>query len=498
MRANLIRGNSAENNVFLVMLPKPMAANEKHKLEFTHEGNVVSPSGNGVFYVASRLSWYPTRDAEFANYDMTFRHPKNLRLVATGEPAGDRVEGDMRVVRFTTPEKIRFAGFNLGDYQTTKVTRAGITLEVCANRTVESALQPRAPIMMSPPAGPRGNRRTDSMLSQLPMGPASPVNRLEQMTSDIGGALEFMVTHFGPPPLKTLTVSPIPGAFGQGFPGLLYLSTLAYLNPSDRPASLQSEPQKVFFSELLHAHETAHQWWGNLVTTSAYQDDWLMEAFANYSALLVLEKRKGRKALDAVLEDYRLNLLKHPADPARTVESAGPLTWGSRLNSSQAGGAWRAIIYEKGAWVLHMLRERMGDERFLRMMGEVAKRRRFDSLSTEDFRLIASEFLPPQSEDPKLETFFDTWVYNTGIPTIKVNYQVQGKAPRFTLKGTVTQSDVGEDFAAVIPIDVQLPGHKSIRHWVKTSSEATPFSFTMAVPPIKVVTDPSSAILTRK
>ena len=96
--------------------------------------------------------------------------------------------------------------------------------------------------------------------------------------------MEFMSANFGPPPLKTLTVSPIPGTFGQGFPGLLYLSTLAYLKPEDLPMAVRTDSQRRFFSELLHAHETAHQWWGNLVTSGSYQDDWLMEALANYSA----------------------------------------------------------------------------------------------------------------------------------------------------------------------------------------------------------------------
>ena len=62
--------------------------------------------------------------------------------------------------------------------------------------------------------------------------------------------MEFMSANFGPPPLKTLTVSPIPGTFGQGFPGLIYLSTLAYLKPSEYPAALHTEQQRRFFSEL--------------------------------------------------------------------------------------------------------------------------------------------------------------------------------------------------------------------------------------------------------
>ena len=59
-------------------------------------------------------------------------------------------------------------------------------------------------------------------------------------------------------------------------------------------ASLNPREQ-VFFTELLHAHETAHQWWGNIVTADGYHDGWLMEALANYTSLLYLEKRKGAR-----------------------------------------------------------------------------------------------------------------------------------------------------------------------------------------------------------
>ncbi len=102
--------------------------------------------------------------------------------------------------------------------------------------------------------------------------------------------LDFMTVQFGPPPLPYLAVTPIPGNFGQGFPGLVYLSTLAYLNPDQRPASLRDSSQETFFSELLEDHETAHQWWGNLVVPAGYQDEWLIESLANYSALLAARK----------------------------------------------------------------------------------------------------------------------------------------------------------------------------------------------------------------
>lgn len=493
LRANLSRGS--DNEVVLILLPKPLREGESHRIEFTHEGSVVRPAGGGVYFMASRLSWYPNRDAEFSKYETTFRYPKHLRLVATGELAEEKTEGDMRMSRFVPSTPIRFAGFNLGDYQSSKTVRSGVTVEVFANRSVENALRKEAPLL--PPPVPRSGRRTSAtdILTQLPTAQPSPTNRLEQMTTDIGGALEFMAQHFGPPPLKRLSVSPIPGTFGQGFPGLLYLSTLAYLDPTDRPSTLQSQSQRTFFSELLHAHETAHQWFGNLVTSGNYQDDWLMEAMANYSALLFLEKRKGRKALDTVLDDYRNDLL-HKVDGGETVESAGPLIWGTRLTSSHAS-AWRPIVYEKGTWVMHMLRERLGEAAFLKMLGQVVQTKKFSTLSTEEFREIAASYLPPKSEDPKLENFFEAWVYNTGIPSLKIQGSVQGKAPKLRVRGTVAQSDVPEDFSASVPVDVSVAGRKTVRQWVLTSGESTQFTVDVTAATAKVASDAATSVLSR-
>ena len=151
LQTNLIRNTGGANELFLVMMPKPLASGEKHRIEFTHEGNVVQPAGNGVYFVGARLNWYPNRDAEFSHYEMTFRYPRNLRLVATGDIYDEHVDGDTKVVHYKASSPIRFAGFNLGDYQSTKITRAGVVLEVCANRKIESALMPRKEVLMPPP-----------------------------------------------------------------------------------------------------------------------------------------------------------------------------------------------------------------------------------------------------------------------------------------------------------------------------------------------------------
>jgi aminopeptidase N len=304
-----------------------------------------------------------------------------------------------------------------------------------------------------------------------------------------------MAAKFGPPALPHLTVSPIPGAFGQGFPGLIYLSTLSYLK--NRPAGNLATPSlDLFFDDVLQAHETAHQWWGNRVTTENYRDSWLMEALANYSALLYLEKRRGPRAVEQMLAEYRAQLLEKNQD-GDTVESAGPIVLGQRLQSSLQPAGWRAITYGKGSWILHMLRHRMGDQRFLAMLGDIVKRYDHASITTELFRKSAAQFLPPKSEDPTLEGFFDQWVYGTGIPTLKLTYVVKGQAPALRLVGTLDQSGVDEDFSVLTPVEIQIARGQSVTRWVASSNQPVTFTVALKQTPLKVALDPHNAVLRR-
>ena len=205
--------------------------------------------------------------------------------------------------------------------------------------------------------------------------------------------------------MKTLTVSPVPGAFGQGFPGLLYLSTLAYMNPSEWPANMRNERSRLLFTDLIESHEVAHQWWGNVVTPSSSQDEWIQEGLADYSSLLWLEKKKGVRALEEVLDLYREDLLRKGAN-GQTVESFGPITWGFRLEAGDPD-SWRAITYEKGAWIFHMLRRRLGDDKFLAMLTEVRKRFEFQAITTRDLVAVIKDFRPAGLSASAIDEFFD-------------------------------------------------------------------------------------------
>jgi len=497
LRSGLIRGDI--NETFLVIPARPLEPGREHRIEFQHSGSVITDAGNGVYFVGARGSWYPNQQSQFARYDLTFHYPVDLDLVAAGRAAEQSTEGDWRTVRHRIDTPVRLAGFNLGRFEHYAVTRGGYTVDVYANRRVEAALEPpRVVALPPPPQGLPGTRRWTVDLAPFPIEPPKikPAEHLEQLALEIAGGLEFMASHFGPPVMKTLTVAPIPGTFGQGFPGLIYLSTLAYLDPRYRPADARSDMQQIFYSEILHAHETAHQWWGNVVTSASPEDDWTMEALANYSALLYLEKRKGASVLDQVLSSYRTRLLRKN-ESGRTVDSAGPIIWGQRLATSQTPQAWQVITYEKGSWIMHMLRRRLGDERFLSMLGELRSRYQYHGLTTEDFRRTAAGSLPPKSFDPTLESFFEQWVYSTGIPSLKLAHSVRGKPPQVRLTGTVTQSDVAGDFSTWVPVEIQLPRGKPMVQWVRTSSEPTTFTVLLKQVPSRVALDPNNSVLRR-
>ncbi|MFB3778582.1 MAG: M1 family metallopeptidase [Bryobacteraceae bacterium] len=496
LRESLLRGGDA---ALLLLAPFPLERGKAYEVEFRHEGKVIQSAGNNVYYVGSRDNWYPNLLSEFSTYDVFFRYPKELDLVVAGEIVEEGALGDFAYThrRITTP--VRLLGFNLGAYEQVSLTRGPYRLNVYANRSIEpglrAAVKPSYSIVPQVVIDPATKRRTVvPVATELPGRPSDPASQLKGLAAEVASAFEFFAGRFGPPPLRELTVSPIPAGFGQGFPGLVYLPTITYLRPEERPDALASDYQQYFYSDILHAHEVAHQWWGNTVATDRPQDSWLMEALANYSALLYLERRKGVKALDSVLEAYRKRLVSEAAE-GRTRESMGPIIWGSRLLSSQAPDAWQAIVYEKGSWIIHMLRRRLGDEKFFAFLGELTKRYSRQALTTEQFRALAAKYVPPGTPDASLEAFFENWVYATGIPTVQMESSIRGKATAYTVTGKVTQSGVDPDFTAWFPVEIQFRAGRPVIHWVRTDSEPVTFSVALKQQPLKVVLDPSASVL---
>ncbi|HMC63021.1 MAG TPA: hypothetical protein VKJ01_27760, partial [Candidatus Solibacter sp.] len=118
-------------------------------------------------------------------------------------------------------------------------------------------------------------------------------------------------------------------------------------------------------------------------------------------------------------------------------------------------------------------------------------------VTTENFRRLAAEFVPKPSDDPQLATFFDQWIYGTGIPMLKLAYTVKGVAPALRLVGAVTQSGVDEDFTAQIPVEIKVAGGKTITHWVRSANGAVTFAVALKQAPQRVTLDPHHAVLRR-
>ncbi len=490
------------NDWLVVALEAALDPGSRHEMEFEYAGDVITEVGRGIYSVGARGNWYPSRGFGFSDFDLLFRHPKRLELVATGRPIESSLDGEFRVTRWKPDGPIRVAGFNLGDFERTSVRAGDFTVEVCAHKHLEPATPPfpltPIPETLFPPRRLPPRLGPGVSLAPPEPPPATPASRIEQVARDTAEALEFFAARFGPPPIRHLTISPVPGRFGLGFPGLVYISTLSYYQPGDKPLERLSPGARTFFSEQLRAHEIAHQWWGNLVTSTTYHDDWLMESLADYSALLYLEHRKGPRALEEALGRYRDNLLAKQ-ESGETVESAGAIVLGERLRSSKTPRAQRTIVYEKGAWVMHMLRRLMGDAKFFRLLAELRKRYEYKTINTEEFRALAAELLPSVPQDPALENFFYQWVYSTGIPSLAMDYKIAGKAPRLRVEGVVRQAGVPEDFSIPAPVEIQFAGRRpKIETQVQTANGETAFSVPLPLRPSRVLLDPRDSVLAAK
>ncbi len=414
-------------DTFLVIAPSALAAGTEHTVQLEYQGSVIRQTGSGEYFVDDRNAWYPSISPTMANFDLTFHCPKQLRLVATGEPVSDDVSGEVRTVRRQTREPVPIAGFNLGDFEKTTMEQGPYRIDCFAEKTESAQLGP-------------------------------------DLLNEAAKTLDYYTQEWKAIPWHTLSITPIAGYFGQGFPGLIYLSSMSYIRPENRPPALRNPRMDSFFSELLLPHEMAHQWWGNMVRPADYRSAWLAEAMANDSALQFLGHEKGPEVPKQLLMAFRKDLTYE--DKGSSVESAGPVDFGERILEASGPARWHFVTYEKGAWILQMLRQRLGDEGYRQMQRRLLSEYSTKPVTNDEFRSLASEFVPPGQPDRTLTLFFDTWVYGTGIPKIKLE--------RSGGQVDLDVSGVDDDFTADIPLACLSGSGSQIAHWVRISSGSNP------------------------
>jgi hypothetical protein len=505
------------HDVVIVMLPEPMRRGSAKTLKFTYSGEVISRVGTGMFYVGSRGSWYPNLGtSDRARYTVSFKHPKPLTIVATGNLVRSWEEADRRCSLWTTEEEVPVAGFNYGDYIRT-VAPGSVQVEVYANKGIDNMYQEvisrmeyvRA-MQRQQAMNPR-NRRTPS-----PAGDPFPVmpNFLDfdttrfakEISTQVVSTVAFFEDYLGKYPYRKLAVSQIPGRFSQGWPSLLYASSLSFLSPSQRSRLGLEGDREAFYLECLHAHEIAHQWWGNQLGWKSYHDLWMFEGFSTYLGYLSLQAKypEGRQFAD-LLRFGREKLLDKNSD-GQTLESAGPIWLGARLASSRFPTGYSTLVYEKGAWVLHMLRYLFSDpvsgsdDRFKILLRDFVSSYAGGLVETADFQKIVNKHMSRELDlegNRKFDWFFDQWVYETGIPTYRLDSSLAAtKSGGFVLKGRIKQDNVSEYF--MMPVDVfgHFGPNKVVRIGrVVAAGKETDFRLNLKTKPQKVTLDENHQIL---
>lgn len=498
------------NDLLYVVLHEAAPAGESLRLRFRYKGRVISDAGNGAYFVGARGIWYPNLGGfdHFATFDLSFRWPRTLELVANGKKISSGVEGEWKTGRWVSEKPVPIAGFNLGNYEHHRVQRDGLTIDVYANRRLESAIadRMRQGSASSTRAVVTGRRRIIvPILPDLP--PPSPAAHLDELGKEVLEAIRFNESLSVPFPFQRLAVAQIPGSFGQGWPGLLYLSTLSFLSPGSQTRIGASERTQQQYLDLVPPHEVAHQWWGNLVGWPTYRDQWIHEALANYLALLFAESRKpGSDVMKYWLDAYRQRLAeKEPGSDAR-IGAAGPLVLGRRLMTSRSSAAYGAVIYGKGTWVIHMLRMMLRDEkaakpdaRFVALLRALVEGYSHRGLTTADLQAEAEKLMTPEMDlegGRSLDWFFDQWVYGVELPRYSVDFKSTRRGQKFIVSGTLKQQDVNSVFVSRVPLYAQTArGRLLLLGTVVASGEETRFRLTTTAPPRKIVIDPHQTIL---
>jgi len=505
--------NTRGHDTLIVFLSKPPATDSNFTLNFRYAGNVIEDAGNGVLFVEARESWYPHYGdaSEFAQYQLTFHWPKHLRLVATGTKTAEREDGDVRTATWTTDLPVTQTGFNLGEYASTVVSAENYTIEVYANKQLEEILR----VLLARPAAPQGPPTVPS-LSRPPLEdvapqiPPSPASFLKQLAHEIDSAIRFDETYSGPFPYKSLEVSQIPGTFGQGWPGLLYLSTYSFLPEEAQSRAGLSTAGRSFFNDIVPFHEVGHQWWGNVIGWSSYHDQWIDESIAEYLALLFADSEKSPDhMLSTWLDRYRKRLTTKSEEEDRPPTEIGPVIAGTRLNSSRSPNAYSVVVYAKGAWIFHMLREMLRqpnatrgkdpDARFTALLRTLVTKYSQKSLTTADLQHEVEAVMTKSMDlegGHSMEWFFAEYVRGTGISHYRVEFASKHTDKGYQIRGKLLQSGVPESFIAPVPLYASnVVGRTVYLGTVIATGEETTFSFASAVEPHKLLIDPHMTLL---
>jgi hypothetical protein len=504
------------NDLVAVVLPAPVTSGKEIDLDFVYGGEVLAEAGNGLLYVGARGTWYPNRGMEMANFDLQFSYPQGWTLVATGkpsQPASDRIsQPGQPISRFISERPIPLAGFNLGKYREATSRVGEVTVETYATQGVEKDF-PSRHVQIIQEQSPVEPAIVQPPQIIVPPNP-SPAQNEVSVGDSAARAIQYFSGRLGPFPYSHLALTQMPGRDSQGWPGLVFLSSFAFLTDQERE-ELRFPRYRILLQHSIPAHEAAHQWWGDLISWRSYRDQWFSEGLANYCALMFLQD-KNPSGFREIMETYRRGLLEANKDGI-LAKDEGPVTLGTRLLSSRLPEGYEAISYGRGTWLFHMLRTMFEDAEsqtshprgrsadspegsFWRALRKVRDRYEGKAITTEQLLDVFAEELPPslQYENKKsLAWFLNGWVNGTALPKLELkSVKFVPKTNTVVVTGTILQKDGPPDLVTSVPIYASIGGQPRLLGRIFADGEESSFRLSAPAGTHKVMIDPFETILT--
>ena len=393
----------------------------------------VGPEGSYLFYAAR---WFPFHNyaADRATSDITLIVPTGYQVVGPSDdpvtPQQQSKDGTTRY-RFVQRRAVLPGNFAAGQFMT-RTLRFG-SYEIQFNTKVGSE------------------------------------NRINGFGEPMGRALEFYTQQYGPPSSgNKLVVVQTDNDTLDTYSG----SGIVFL------ASHLFENSRAIPDEKIH-REIAYQWWGLTVGLKSFDDAWLSQGLAEWSAFALREATQNAGALDSVQREEQ--------ERALTFEQTASIGRAPAVLDDQSA-AYQSIIFYKGSMVFRMLRETLGRDKFNTLMRRYVEKFRDKTASIDDFEKLAAE-VAGQS----MRYFFAQWIEGTGVPEFTVDYQIiRTRSGKFRTRGTVKQN-----FEALhMPVELMLRAEGDTQTTtVRIDSKSEDFDFESNGAPIEVIVDPNNKIL---
>lgn len=461
---------------FSVFLPANIAADQALDLSFSLEGDFMYDAQTcDCHYPRSNETWFPRQGyLDRATFELTYRHPKKFKIASGGQRLSEEPDPDnknLTITKYRLDQPVPLVTFALAPYerhsQMVKWQEGGVGDPI--------------PVEFNSLSGSIKAIKEDFILAEL------------------DNSLRYFTSLFGKYPYQSFGAAFHPFNFGQGFPTLLMIPA------TDRASK---------YTYVFIAHETAHQWWGDIVSWRSYRDQWLSEGFAEYSGILYTGKRDSPGSRDELISRLRESLRLPPETETGLgkgrLEDVGPIILGHRLSTRKTLGAYQTLIYNKGALVLRMLHFLLTDpgsgegQGFFDMMTDFVNRYRGQFASTDDFRKVANEHFAKSPIGRKynlnnLDWFFRQWVYRTELPSYQMEYQIQDLPDgKFLLTGTVTQQNAPDDWFMPLPVIISFAGKGEAMGTVHALGPKANFQIKLPAKPTKVELDPRHWVLSEK